>query len=131
MPNRENLLTLATFLESNPNVAKHFSMAHFNSDHVGPTRAKYRCGTSACAVGWGPAAGIKPKPGVETWSHYMQEAFGVRTSTPAYKWLFHGWWDDFDNTPTGAAKRILFFLDNSGVPEGFTYPAAGWVEFYS
>jgi len=81
------------------------------------------CGTVACAVGCGPAAGI---PVVESdgdcWEMYSSRVFVQRVvgvnpphrflAECTWAFLFSGSWARFDNTPTGAAERIQFVLEN-------------------
>jgi hypothetical protein len=81
---------------------------------------RYECGTIACAVGHGPGAGIMPTLADETWPNYAERVFGA-FSDPAedilvHAWCFDGIWSEHDNTPEGAAKRIIYMLDHGGVP---------------
>ena len=101
---------------------KHFEMdcycgsAH---DELKPTEATAKnlrhCGTAGCAVGHGPSFGIKPHR-TEDWGEYSERVFGASylgtpSSKQAFIWCFHGSWDRLDNTPKGAALRILYMLD--------------------
>jgi len=65
------------------------------------------CGTAACAAGHGPHAGIE-KDSLEYWREYIQRAFCLRSNS--WSWCFDAEWADIDNTPEGAAKRILYLL---------------------
>ena len=103
------------------------------------------CATAACAVGhyaimrgWDASEnGAKPKnPSKEylaeytgmhgdlkrmSWCDFCTEEIGVEAisdDTSVFDWLFGSDWDEVDNTPTGAAKRIDYFLE-FGVPEKF------------
>ena len=78
------------------------------------------CGTTACAAGHGPLAGIKPKPH-ENWEEYTRRVFGAyhsRDDGPKELWhfLFAPEWEDIDNTPKGAAARIRLVLEHDAVP---------------
>jgi hypothetical protein len=142
---RKNLLKLADYLESLPKDYKHFDMATFAS-HYGnhdlpmpsdvmaaksPKAFLADCGTVACAVGHGPAAGIAVKPDEllastfggrkkvydVAWGQYSGRVFGVDPtkifsgSSRVFQFLFGGDWDDIDNHHYGAAARIRYFLD--------------------
>jgi hypothetical protein len=75
------------------------------------------CGTVACALGHGPAAGILFDNNTHGWTAYSLN-FLPSTVIDEWAWLFAAEWSKFDNTPLGAAKRIRTLLE-SGVPEGF------------
>ena len=81
------------------------------------------CGSVACAVGCGPAAGIPVAESDEDcWEIYSGRVFvqsDVEGNPPnqflanrTWAFLFSGSWSRFDNTPTGAAERIQFVLEN-------------------
>jgi hypothetical protein len=87
------------------------------------------CGTVACAVGHGPAAGIplakaniktRRRKGVDVVTEIDFEAYS-KNFVPgflsyAFDWLFGGEWTGVDNHHWGAAARIRFYLDKNGVP---------------
>lgn len=126
--NRENLLKLATYLLSD-NVRWGFNMACFDA-YGGDGMYKMDCGAVGCAVGQGPYAGIVKLPH-ETWIGYSERAFiSVQVSEPAcyspewdwcfapeWDWCFAPDWKHVDNSPQGAAKRILYLLRTGSVPE--------------
>lgn len=102
----QNLRKLAAYLLALPEGYERFHMASF-------------CGTSACALGHGPDAGIPRQS--DDWMRYAAESFGLGST--AQHWVLHSWqwcfspdWAKVDNTPHGAAKRILWMLEN-GVPD--------------
>lgn len=108
---RANLEKLARYLWDLPQAA--FSMHTFSQSGYMPEL--HECGTVGCAVGNGPLAGIKVVPG-ETWNDYHARALGSDCEHGGvYCWCFHGRWVIADNTPRGAAKRILYML-RRGVP---------------
>ena len=117
--NIENLNTLATYLEQLPEGYEHFDMKYYFV--VQGRRLAYlvsepkleSCGTVACAIGHGPAAGIPIKP-EELWGVYCARVFGLSGS--AWTWCFGEEWVHVDNTPQGAAKRIRHYL-TYGLPE--------------
>lgn len=117
---RGNLTKLALFLLRAKNL--HFDMTRYvnlysNTPYALLERsdpssdslkvAEYPCGTVACAVGHGPMAGIKPLLG-EDWSFYGMRVF--TSDMYAYNFMFGGTWSGWDNTPKGAALRIIYFL---------------------
>lgn len=114
---RRNLIRLAQYLLSDDMKAK-FSMEDFSDV---PNSFLYTdCGTVGCAVGHGPYAGI-PKLVNESWFVYSAREFGVDRWGETYlgfQWMFGGAWRVVDNSPAGAARRIVFFLIK-GLPEGF------------
>ena len=113
----KNLEKLANKLDTVPN--NQFDMGDYFSNETlnwfkGPqrlTEKDYRpeCGTCACAVGWGPAAGVKVPRGVEDWNSYAELAFGAPPYSTAlteeglYSYLFD---QDQGGTAKAAAKRI-------------------------
>lgn len=121
---RENLLQLADYLYALPEGYKSFDMneyaqvidwslddeltipfTNFNPEML------HSCDTVACAIGHGPSAGIKAKGSVSDWLDYSMEVFGAGFNDDLYKWCFHGYWADEDNTAKGAAQRIYYALD--------------------
>ncbi len=123
---RRNLEKLATHLESLPADYERFGMRDFlfksgeiswraSIDLQGvPRGGKPVCGTVACAIGHGIAAGIK-RDGVKCWAVYTTKNF-VEFDTHEFEWLFgSGWWS-YDDTPQGAAARIRYYLENGGIP---------------
>ena len=108
---RANLARLADYLETVPQSA--FDMESFEEETD--------CGTVACAVGHGPAAGF-PKPVLEAWTSYSSREFAP--DSPAWDWCFFGRWSETDNTPQGAAARIRYMLEH-GVPENYEEQMCG------
>jgi len=117
--NRENLEKLASYLEELPEDYEHFGMSSYFKNnngvifYVDRSPLAGECGTVACAVGHGPAAGIEPS-GHENWVGYARRAFDLSTSQE--RWCFSGAWAVIDDTPQGAAKRIRYML-KYGLPE--------------
>lgn len=95
-----------------------FSAYSAEFDVKGNVDAVYNhCGTSACAVGHGPLAGIHIKK-TEDWSDYSTRVFidqYKENGSTAWGFLFSGEWSQYDNTPKGAAARIWYMLEN-GTP---------------
>lgn len=113
---RQNLIQLAEYLEGGTKENTRFDMAYYYDDSTSDGFST-TCGSAGCAVGHGPYAGI-PKEVGEAWDDYCERVFGVDTDVvhDAYSFLFGSEWEQFDNTPKGAARRIRYYLDN-GVPE--------------
>lgn len=139
---RQNLTTLATYLDTLPKDYEHFNMASYmcvnHTDNFDQLKnyallngGVSECGTSACAVGHGPAAGLFFRENeffeyedghiYPNWSVYCRRAFiddGFTTNGVAWSFLFSSSWRHVDNTTRGAAARIRYFLDN-GIPEEY------------
>jgi hypothetical protein len=127
----QNLAIHADFLATSP-IANHFDMDTFQwsaSDEMETNddlsiyeailtlESLHTCGTSACAIGWGPAAGFPISSEDNSWFDYGERVFGVslESDEEAFDYLFGSEWVDIDNTPTGCAERIRTYL-KSGVP---------------
>lgn len=126
---RINLQQLASYLWNLPKRYGHFDMSSYHDSHYRPDhvtkeikgeglepKAKYFCGTSACAAGHGPYAGIDAT-GFDDWGNYGSQQFGA--DGVAWTFWFDGDWDRFDNTPHGAAKRIAYSLQH-GIPQNYS-----------
>ena len=114
-----NLLILANYLAALPENYEHFDMGVFiTTDESEPVPSMvtedvlHRCGTVACAVGHGPAAGIAPKQGQYWWGYLTNFTGGEENSFDdnIYLQLFDDDWSIVDNTTKGAAARIYHFL---------------------
>lgn len=124
---KANLLKLADYLATLPDDYEKFDMQDYMLDSEGDiiwitTQNKPSCGTVACAVGHGPAAGIRVYGDVD-WSDYADRVFGYMT-TDAFNYMFGSNWSDYDNTPKGAAARIRTFVALGRTPEGWHYEDA-------
>jgi hypothetical protein len=127
---RDNLTKLANYLDALPKDYKDFDMCDFNYDSdqsLDIADRRYDCGTAACAVGHGPAAGIRVYKDAD-WFAYCERAFGITRyaadhdydEDKDFEYLFGSGWGDYDNTPHGAAARIRTYLELGGkVPEGW------------
>jgi hypothetical protein len=123
--NRKNLEKLRDYLWSLPEDYEHFDMVSYyarygtrvwnelTADEMGLAATYLNpCGTTACAAGHGPAAGI-PIRHDESWTTYQHRVFALNTKE--FDWCFTGNWDETDNTHYGAAARIDWMLKH-GVP---------------
>lgn len=111
--NRDNLKKLADYLLSG-NLKSEFNMLHYADENNNGSNeiGKLTCGVVGCAVGHGPYAGIE-KHSYECWDSYVIRVFGAESAM--FSWCFSSDWTGVDNTPEGAAKRILYTLEH-GVP---------------
>jgi hypothetical protein len=95
-----NLEKLAAYLKGGTLRAA-FNMKNYSDDtHINGSE----CGTVGCAVGHGPFLGFEKKPG-ENWTSYSYRVFGLVKEDWMY--AFGAQWYLTDNTPEGAAARIL------------------------
>lgn len=90
-----------------------------STEILGLESMQIKCNTSACAIGHAPS--IFPKVALKLdlivesnvfywWSEVCEMILGVVEDDSLYFFLFNEGWDDVDNTPKGAAKRIFFYL---------------------
>ena len=141
-PNLEqhrNLYTLAAYLFDYKAPARKFDMGQYciHAEHrtiilpMDAAEVFNECKTIACAVGHGPMAGV-PVPeslllGYKKimqwrgekgfWCEYASRAFGVGNyDDPLAKRFFSAAWVNEDNSPKGAAQRILHFLEGKFSP---------------
>ena len=155
--NHENLEKLASYLENLPEDYQHFGMQTYVTPTDMAALKKYAennggvhtCGTSACALGHGPAAGIlfpdddkfwertqsaylfdeKGTPQwvdgpfrLPNWDAYCFEFFLPEDNNhELWSWCFGPSWSRIDDTPKGAAARIRYFLAKD-VPHDFSKP---------
>ena len=123
-----NLTKLADFLDTAPIDPDQFSMRDYYKEglnsgvsfcvslgSLGPvkvTQMKHRCGTSACAIGWGPVAtGIRPKK-FESWWEYAGRVFGTSdSSTKAGAIMFGPYNPDCPHEAAIRIREILSELD--------------------
>ena len=139
--NKENLKKLADYLAKLPEDYQQFEMSNFIDEATFDEAVEYirkdgnMCGTSACAIGHAPHAGITLDftqeeldrmyvgtvggGSADLWTAYAQRAFGIDFNTPQGEWMFGGEWAGVDNTPRGAAARIKFILAGNEVPKAF------------
>ncbi len=120
----DNLRKLAGYLMQ-PTLRAKFDMVDFVGEISCLEMSRLtECGTIGCAVGHGPYAGI-PKSKDEIWSFYSYRVFGLEDDY--WDFCFSDIWGMVDNTPHGAAKRILVLLD-SGLPEDWEEQMRGGID---
>ena len=120
--NRANLRKLAKYLYAlDGELNRSFNMEYFARDCAGmgldPCNTR-ECGTVVCALGY--AAIVFPRIAKKhaRWSRFCFDVFGFDEVKSIYIWnfLFSGGWTSIDNTTSGAANRIIYFLKH-GVPD--------------
>jgi hypothetical protein len=127
---KDNLLKLAAYLETLPDDYEQFDMSEYMMARVGgyyetlriDERSKPVCGTVACAVGHGPAAGIRVY-GDECWGSYADRVFGFLPDD-GFDYMFASGWSVDDNTPKGAAARIRTYVTLGHSPDDWSYEDA-------
>lgn len=141
---RNRLMKLATYLDTLPKDYKEFDMdsyfANKDDDEKSALEREYalhnggvsKCGTSACAVGHGPSAGILvPDHLIEKgwaghwlidWEAYSQKFCG--RDMLLFNWMFGSYWSEVDNHHYGAAARIKYVLMDHDIPEYFRSSSA-------
>jgi hypothetical protein len=92
-----------------------FDMKLYRGDFSKPSDTHY-CGTVGCALGYFPMF-VPAKKG-EIWDDYTDRVTGMGWDGQknAWMWCFSTYWAGIDNTPQGAARRILYVLNN-GLPD--------------
>lgn len=161
--NRANLLKLATYLETLPDDHKEFDMSHFvnwredpaetldtlevfqarKAAYVTGERPLHECGTAACALGHGPAAGVPAKERrgliwdgkfhVVSWTDYSEAFVGSqkhKNYDSVWEFLFSSLWEAHDTQPRGAAGRIRYLLGGNPIPRDIDDENAFNIELY-
>ena len=119
--NKARLKLLADYLLALPEDYQHFDMGNWHEDYDCPIDAYLEeashCNTAGCAVGHAPYVQGLPEPyGNENWWEYSERIFEMEWESDEWEWCFESAWEDVDNTPHGAAKRILQLI-STGLPE--------------
>ena len=119
--NVTNLKLLAEYLLALPEDYQHFGMGSWHDDYEFPIDAYLEeaphCNTAGCAVGHSPYVQGLPKPfHTEGWVKYSERIFGMSWESDEWEWCFDSDWGCVDNTPHGAAKRILQLI-STGLPD--------------
>ena len=119
--NKTNLKLLADYLLALPEDYQHFDMGNWHKSHFRPigiiASGNSSCNTAGCAVGHAPYVQGLPKPfDDENWWDYSERIFGMEDVDTEWDWCFDSAWENVDNTPHGAAKRILQLI-STGLPE--------------
>lgn len=102
---KANLIKLAIGLSDLKAAARLDEVSRYISFDMGV----YYCNMSACAVGFG-AILVEPRSRTESWREYSQRVFGLDPRGSEGFCMFSAYWEDVDNSPEGAAARILYTL---------------------
>lgn len=125
--NIENLKILADYLAALPKDYEHFDMGVFCKEEdsiskrareLEPEEAKNVCGSSMCAVGHGPNAGLEPQKS-ESWIEYAERTFGRYWWDRTMQWCFSGGWDGSFPSIDHAIDRLCFVVKSGEAPDEF------------
>lgn len=122
--NLNNLEILANYLASLPKDYDGFNMAVFcqTDDGEGLDPAAHTCGSSMCAVGHGPNAGIAPSEDDDyCWVRYSERVFGERWSSDTMQFCFSGLWDLYFPNIEHAIRRLRYVVAYGSAPESFSF----------
>lgn len=126
--NKENLLKMADFIEKVPQ--EMFDISKYRRSN----KSSPICNSIGCVIGH--CTELDPE-GVEEfrdesgdidfkeWSEHFTGLINLKE----WRWCFSAYWEDLDNTPTGAAKRIRYLV-KYGLPEGWKKPRVKDLEIY-
>lgn len=136
--NRPNFIKLANYLFGLPNNYEYFCMTDFAAN--GSNQRKRRSikfkdviqsfnesNICRCAAGMAPLAGIEILETDRNWRDYLNRVFEIDIDKPEYFWCFSAHWWRIDDTPHGAAARILYLLID-GLPQDYK-PGKEYSEF--
>lgn len=116
--NRENLQRMADHIRTVPQ--EKFSMEIYREDNTPTTE----CNTVGCVIGHCIYLGIPvyhTDGDQDSGIDYLLWAWqftGMSPYTDEFKWCFSMFWENIDNSPTGAALRIEWLL-NHGLPDNW------------
>jgi hypothetical protein len=116
---RSNLLKLADHLMNKPLMAE-FKMDTFSNNYARSYDAATDCGTAGCAIGHATYI-ISPKLSGEDWMDYSERLFGLSRYSDEWSWCFGSMWAAVDNSPQGAAQRIIYLLNIGEITDYFSY----------
>jgi hypothetical protein len=86
-----------------------------SGDDLAPDRVANHEGALLCGpLGHAPRAGLAALAG-EAWLSYQTRILGAEKDSPLEDWLLSHAWIKSDNSPVGAAMRLMYVLDY-GVP---------------
>jgi len=114
--NRHNLQRMADYIRTVPQ--EKFSMDLYRHGR----EQKHRCGSVGCVIGHCTILGDEHIPrhdnGNIDFETFSEDFTGLDAGRSAWNWCFSDQWHYTDNTPTGAALRIEWLLNN-GLPENW------------
>ena len=114
--NRENLSRMADYIETV--LQRNFNMRRFRMGQ----KFGHECNSVGCVIGHCTVLDENPLPidysGDIDFTAWSSKFTGVPSFYDEWEYLFSYDWEDVDNTPTGAAKRIRHFLLR-GLPQNW------------
>lgn len=117
---RANCVKLAEYVQALPDDYEHFNMSYFFEWDTGLAHCpreipEIACGTSACFLGHGPAAGIGSDSGLG-WDNYATYYFGFGDDNEDFwGFVFDACWPDDAKL---AAERMFYLLEH-GSGDGY------------
>jgi hypothetical protein len=115
--NIPNLLKMAEYIATVPQ--EMFDMKYYRERD---DFASHKCNSVGCVLGHCTVldkAAKLPKHFSEIDFVDWSEGFtGIGFMDNEWNWCFHGMWNEVDNTPIGASKRIKYLIEH-GLPENW------------
>ena len=124
---RDNLQLMANHLKNNV-IPENFEMDQYraNGDYINPV-----CGSVGCTVGnctvldaVNVIENFTDSEGNIYFGVWSEDFTGIYGGENEWHWCFGSRWSKTDNTPTGAALRIEWLLNN-GLPENWDCQMSG------
>lgn len=114
--NRENLQRMADHIRTVPQ--EKFDMDVYRDNDS----LSHECNTVGCVIGHCTVLDKEPLPPLSyiciDFTVWSERFTGIDSVADAWHWCFSSHWSHVDNTPTGAALRIEWLLNN-GLPENW------------
>jgi len=79
------------------------------------------CGSVMCSLGYAALCFPRIAGMHDKWNEFCNDVFGIVSGDIEWEFLFGTEWTYIDNTITGAADRIIYFLKH-GIPDGCWNP---------
>jgi len=121
--NTENLNRMADYIETIP--LEKFNMATYRTGES----IKHECNSVGCVIGHCTVLDKRPLPilrsGDIDFNDWSLDFTGLDPNSNEWRYLFASEWEDVDNNPVGAAKRIRHFLEN-GLPKNWYEQMEGY-----
>lgn len=123
--NKKNLIKMADYIETIPQEV--FDMEEYRQQKLDNSEPK--CKSIGCIIGHCTILDKNPLPRrsngeIEFWE-WSEEFTGICYLSDEWDYLFGCKWKNTDNTPTGAADRIRYFVVR-GLPFDWHEQMTGW-----